>query len=588
MLKKWLKKIRAFLKAWINPTVVFFFIYAILLITPFLYSGDYALAGHDHHFHKHVIQQIGVALQGGRFPARVFPDFAYGFGYGIGIFYPPLSHIVGAVFTALPGFDVHLAVALVYMLGFFFSGYGFYRMMKYLGRSETAASIGGLLYMSIPYYLINVFYRDAYAEAFCAMLIPLVVIGMVQLVREKKFLLLALSYSAIIMAHNITALWILVFMILGCFAYIKHFMKRDVIIAGLKAVGITFLLTCFVYVPIIEHVFFNPGVAYLFSVVADNLQYDVPNNALNIGEMIYWPFGQSDISTSRFFDPILNQMFHNRMPLFIGAPLLIMFIASIIWPTTKSSNRLNAPFIVGALFCLFATTIWFPWAYLPNLLLNIQFPWRLLMFAGLFICVVAADLFTKIPTKYIKFPIIVIALVGFYYMVRIVSPVPVEPKITQPAEFIGVDMAVEYNPTPFYWDSQEQLLERGKKPLRQDGAPIKIYDFERHQGGKLSFNIDAEEPGLHHVELPLFFYKGYRAEFFPSDGGKRKILPAVPNERALVEISVPDSGSVRVRYAGTIADKVATTISITTLFLIILFALVPPGLIFRRFYRSGK
>ena len=551
----------------INPTVVFFFIYAIILVSPLLYSGVNALETHDFHFHKHIIQQMGIAFQGGQFPARIAPDMAYGFGYGVGIFYPPLAHWVGYIFSLIPGFDVHMASAAVYFMIYFFSGYAFYKMMLYIGRTPSAAAIGGLLYMSMPYLIINVIYRDAYAEAFCFMLLPLIVIGLSKLAREKKFMMLTLSFSAIVMTHNITAIYTFIFMAIGCLIYYKHFIKRDVIIAGLKAAGLTALLSLVAIVPIIEHRFFAPDVVYHIFGTAENLKTSVHANALQFGQLIYWPFGQTGMSWSLFTEDYHNQLFHNRMPIFIGAHMLLLFLAAILWPSSKQTLRGNLPSIFAAVLLLFATTAWFPWRLLPYFLLNIQFPWRLLFFAGFLICIVAADSFSKMSVRNIKFPMIIIAIIGVYYTVRIASPIPVKPKITpEAAAVIGVDWAVEYNPSPFIWKSGP-LLARGNKPLMQHGH-ARVSNFERDRAGRLSFDINATDGAPDLIELPLFYYKGYQVLF------NSKILPNFANERGLVTIRVSESGHIKTRYVGTMADRIATAISFITLLGIIGYAVV--------------
>lgn len=563
------EKIYDYLAARINPTVVFFFIYAIFLISPFLYGGPNALEGHDFHFHKHVIHQMGLAFDGGQFPARIMPDLAFGFGYGIGIFYPPLAHLAGYLFSLLPSFDIHMAVTAVYFMVYFFSGYAFYKMMLYIGKTKSAAAIGGLLYMSAPYLIINILYRDAYAEAFCFMFLPLVLIGLVKLVREQKILMLALSFSAIAVTHNITTLYTLVFILLGCLVYFRHFMKRKVIIAGLKAAGLVLLLAAFAIIPIIEHRFFNTGVIYNTFSTAKHLVWTVPQNALQIGQLLYWPFGQSTLHWSLYTSEFHNQLFHNRMPIFIGAHLLLLFMAAVLWPSSKRTLRANIPAASAALLALFATTVLFPWQWVPQTLLHIQFPWRLFSFAGFFICIVAADVFSQISAKNLKFPMAAIALIGMFYTVRIASPIPVKPKMTPEAGAnIGVEEAPEYNPSPFIGGSGP-LMERGNMPLAKHGHAA-VSNFERDRSGRLSFSVDMLENTPDIIELPLLYYKGYQVRFIPRDGGSARILPNFANERGMVAVRADSSGTLKTRYRGTPADKIATSVSLAALLLLII------------------
>lgn len=567
-----LEKILDFFSARINTTVLFFFIYAIFLISPFLYAGANTLAGHDYLFHQLITQQIGVAMDGGQFPARVMPDMAFGFGYGTGIFYSQLPHLASYLFSRLPFFDVHSAIVLVYFLGYFFSGYAFYKMMLYLGKTESSAAVGGLLYMSLPYHIIDVFYRNAYAEAFCFMLLPLVLMGFVKLVKEQKILMLALSFSAIALSHNITALYTFIFLLVGCLFYFKSFLDRKVIIAALKAAGLVLLLTGFFIVPFIEHRFFNThGTSYQVFILGDQLAKSVLENIVQIGQLFYWPFGQNDLRYTSFIDPAYNAQFHYRMPLFVGAYLLLLFAAAVLWPSSRKGLRANLPFVFLGLLTLFATTAYFPWHRVPGILLNIQFPWRLLIFAGFFICIAAADVFSKISVRETRFALVAVAIVGMFYTVRIVSPLPIKPKfsdrmVSQIDSLHGQVGSGEYFPAPARW-SYQQYLERKKTPLRRHGH-ADISEFKREKNGRFSFAVNMEKDARDEIELPLFYYMGYDIRFFPAAGGPARAVRYYENERGMATIRAEGSGTIKAGYRGTAADRISTAVSLAALFLI--------------------
>jgi len=565
------RKVYDFAAARINTTVVFFFIYSFFLISPFLYGSTGVIMAHDYPFHHNIVYQLGLAFDGGQFPARIMPGMAAGWGLGTGIFYPPLSHFTAYLINLLPFFNINTAIIAVYFLGYFFSGFAFYKMMKFLGRTESAAAVGGLLYMSLPYHIINATYRGAYGEAFCFMFLPLVLMGVVKLVREQKILLLVLSFSGLVLSHNITALYTLIFIALGCLVYYKSFLKKEVIVACLKAAALVLLLTCFFTVPLIEHTLF--GSDYMFQSYGDNLKNLVVNSGLTIANLFYWPFGQDEIQQSWLASANLQ----GRMPLFVGMHLLLLFVGAVVWPSSKENGRSDFPFILGALFALFATTVYFPWGVMPYIFQYIQYPWRILMFAGFFICVVAADMFSDMSTKGVRFALVVLACVGAFYTAKIASPLSIAHDTSDWSQLSKHDImrniGGENFPARGFWHLRNNF-DKKIAPSSINGHSV-ISEFKHENNGQMSFNINAKSDNCDEIELPLFYYMGYEIKFVPKNGGAGIVIPYVEDGHGFVSVQTCGSGLIKAGYKGTVSDRIATIISFLTLVLI-------GGLMFKR------
>jgi len=568
---EWTRKAYDFAAARMNPTVVFFFIYGFFLISPFLYGGTSVIMAHDYPFHHNIVYQLGLAFDGGQFPARIMPSMAAGWGLGTGLFYPPLSHFAAYLINLLPFFNINTAIIAVYFLGYFFSGFAFYKMMKFLGKTESTAAIGGLLYMSLPYHIINATYRGAYGEAFCFMFLPLILMGVVKLVKEQKILLLVLSFSGLMLSHNITALYTLIFIALGSIVYYKSFLKKEIIVACLKAAALMLLLTCFFTIPLIEHAL--SGTDYAFQSYGDNLKDLVASSGLTIANLFYWPFGQNGIQYSWLSSDNLQ----GKMPLFVGMHLLLLFVGALLWPSSKKNGRSNSPFVLGALFALFATTAYFPWGSMPYILQYIQYPWRILMFAGFFICVVAADMFSDMSAKGVKFALVVLACVGAFYTAKIASPLSITHDTSGRNQLsthdIARNMGGENFPTKALWHLRDNF-DKKIAPSSMRGHST-ISDFKREDNGNMSFNIKAKSDNCDEIELPLFYYIGYEIRFILENGDAGIVIPYVENDHGFISVQTCGSGLIKAGYKGTISDRIATIISFLTLVLI-------GGLIFRR------
>ena len=568
------EKAYGFVIARTNMSIVFFFIYALFLIAPFLYSGPNVPAGNDYHWHHLIVHNIGLAFDGGQIPPRVMPDvMGFGFGYGTGIFYSQLPHFVTWVISRLPLFNVHSAITAVFFLCYFFSGYTFYKMMRYMGKTESAAVIGGLLFMSLPYHIMDVFYNNALSQMFCSILLPLVLMGFLKLVREQKIMILVLSFSAIVLSHNITALYTFLFLVAGCLVYARSFMNRRVFVAGIKAAVLVLLLTAFFTVPIMEHVFFNAhGDGYQAFALGDNLRNFAVGKALHVAQLFYWPFGHAGFAN--------HDALRNGSPVFIGAHLILLFVVAVLWPSSRKNLRANTPFILAALALVFATTIYFPWRSVPYIFLNVQYPARLLSGAGFFICIVAADVFSRMSARETRLSMIVIALVGMFYTTRIASILPIRPKFTEGDvslkgnRFYGNYNSVaggEYLPKKVRWNNQA-YLNWPKTPYTL-WKRVTLSGFRREKNGRFSFDIDSDVRD--EIGFPIFYYMGYEIKFTPVAGGPTRVLDYYENHSGFVTTGNPGKGSVKVRYKGTAADRTATIISFLTLFLIICYAVVP-------------
>jgi uncharacterized membrane protein YfhO len=103
--------------------------------------------------------------------------------------------------------------------------------------------------------------------------------------------------------------------------------------------------------------------------------------------------------------------------------------------------------------------------------------------------------------------------------------------------------------------SSEYIEKRGDKIACLHNETT-VSRFVRQRNG-LSFLLQTSQ--IETLELPLIYYKGYRAEL---DG---KTLDLTESPDGLVEITAGDSGIANVYYAGTVIQKISVWITLLSL-----------------------
>ena len=165
--------------------------------------------GGDSPFLLQRVHQFATAIGDGHFPVRWMPDANYGYGYPFFNYYAPLSIAVAAFFR-LFDFSYVLAIKLAQLAGFLLAGWGMYQLARRWLGNDWGGLLAAAAYTLAPFHMVNVYVRgDSLAEFWAMALYPLVLLAADEAVNRpdrRSMLLLAISYAALILSHNISAL----------------------------------------------------------------------------------------------------------------------------------------------------------------------------------------------------------------------------------------------------------------------------------------------------------------------------------------------------------------------------------------------
>ena len=188
--------------------------------------------------HVHNMQQFDKSLRSGLLQPRWFSEVNNGYGSATLNYYQRGLYYLTSLGHLLTG-DWWWGIFLVCIFALAGSGLSFYFLASQF-YSKTASITGALLYMLLPYHLLNLYWRGALAELLGYVLLPLITLFAVRLGRRgrlRHYALFGLFYGLYLMTHMPTG--ILLTYMLAFFAVVWAAKERDLKVGLRLAVGMT-------------------------------------------------------------------------------------------------------------------------------------------------------------------------------------------------------------------------------------------------------------------------------------------------------------------------------------------------------------
>ncbi len=392
----------------LNPYAVLAVLLAIFALWPLLAPG-YFYASHDGRHSVFYVTMFDEAIRDGALWPRWAMHHNAGYGYPTFIVQAPLA-FYAAEFFVLLGFGITTAVKLTWAAGFLVGGWGMFWLIRDWGlgtgdskfaqspvpapQSMIPALLAALLYIFIPYHLLDAYVRAALAETTLMAWFPWVFLAFERLIVggsrsgwQTRLLLAALAYAGVILTHVIALiaftpllvafilfrLWSVrqpdnsQFTIRNSQFFLQVFLSAAAGIAAILLSAI-FLLPLLAEGPLLDQ-----------SVYTDNT-YSYTRHWVQFSQFFdpFWGYGFSD-------DPAGA---NDGMGFQVGLVVLLLALANGygLWRDRRRRSRgwqLEAFLLVISAAILFLIT---PaaapiWRLLPMVEV-IQFPWRLLALSG--------------------------------------------------------------------------------------------------------------------------------------------------------------------------------------------------------------
>lgn len=550
-----------------NKVYQYLFFFGVFMILFFIMLYFYPLhEGHDIQSHYGRLSALYQAIKDGSFPVYFDQSMVDGYGFATRYFYGDLVLLPFAILIPYIGtIGAYQTMMIFYSL---LCGLLTFIATDKVFKNKYIAFICTILFVFSYYRLYDVYNRAAVGETICLTFFPLVFWGAYEIIKGdyKKWYIITIGFAMMIFAHvntpAIVAFTLVIFLLFNYKAFVKE-PKRlyYLILAG----AVTVLLTAYFIFPLFEQLLSNE-----FYFNTDNGRRLTSN--VVFGEPMKYII-RGLFSGATYVVPEIAGL---------GIVLTIMVCTRIFVFKDAEVKRADLYLIIG-LICLFIVSPFYPWRTFPfNVIGFIQFSWRFYSVATFIFCIAASVYYFKalktdrrrylagIPLLFIL-TVVVISNSGQVFSNE--RPVSVVTKPTVENEYFlyGGDYMPSRIP-----NINTFFAERGNDSIRTVNASTKIINFKRDLR-TISFDISEYTPEkrLEFAELPLVYYKGYKAEIRPiMDVKTFPQLKVEQSENGLVQIPINQTGHVKVWFGGTFIQNISPYITLIVSILLTIYIIL--------------
>ncbi len=525
-----------------------------ILMLPYIFK-DFLGIEHDTFFHVSRIEQLSKAIQHGNFIPAVYPSENNNYGYASPLFYSDFFLILPALLH-LCGFSLTFCYKCIVFIASFISIFTMIIFTSHITKKRSITWISGCAYLFSNYRITDIYVRGALGEIFAFSFLPLMLLGLYQIIEEEKysFFPLTLSLTCLALSHNLTFLFASVLCAILVILSINKLTKKKILCISISIL-FAFLLSCFFTLPMIEQLR-----SQSFIVDYYGQSSDLASHSMNL-----WQY----FVNQTVFGYSGNQ-YDASMTMTVNIGWFLTFVPMTYFFVKKKDPFVLKMLIVGYI-CMLLPSSLLPWDIIP--LKIIQFPWRFNTLAMLLLSVPSAigisDLFHQ---KSIQLCILIVLCGECIYHVMpafdrtfgMTSQTTwqdiLDGKLCDPyysAYYVRVELAGgDYLPlnAPDFRGRSTAI----KNANNQDLDISYTIDYDN-----LTFSTDTLEYDMQLV-MPKTWYRGYTV-YQIKDGKQTKVI-CTANQEAMVTFYVQKDCTYIVTYEDTLLRKTCLWISFISLF----------------------
>lgn len=466
-------------------------IISIPIILPYLRTGYFPT--HDGEWAVIRLSDMYREIKDLQFPARYSGYLNFEYGYPLFNFAYPLPYYIGLIFVALK-FGFVNSIKILFSLSVILSFFSMFILSSSVWKNKWGGFISSVLYIYVPYRLVDLYVRGSIGESLSFVLFPLILFGIKRIYDNKSvsnIFLVGFLYSLLIMTHNIMTV---LFGLIIIFIVIAALMGKKINFVFRLFLSLIFalILSAFFWIPAI----FEKNLILLSKIpIANRDIYFVKPMELVIPK---WGYG---VPT----DP-------NGFGYQIGLTLLAVFfiaLALLISSLLKKRYKDSMTALFLTLSTLLISLLFFSptsiiWSHVP-LLSEINYPWTLLAIV-IFLISLLAGYFTKFG-KYFILLGVGIAIVSIILFIPHAKP---ESYVNRGDSFYTTNQATTTSSNEFMplWVKKQPDKSFNQKVEIETGT-VKNLSYNSR---KISFSLDL--PRNEKVRINTIYYPGWN---FKSD-----------------------------------------------------------------------
>lgn len=475
------------------------------------------------------------------------------FGYGTWLFYPKLPHLLGAYLYKI--FDIYTSMKIVYFIITFLSAITIYVLSKKIFNNKKIAFLSSIIYITIPYHICEIYIRDAFAENFMFLAVPLIFLGLYNLLDndyKKFYIYFILGYVIGMYSHLVSMVFCTIFVALFILYHHKCFFSKEKIkslfISTIIVIGLTlpFLTT------VIEYKLLNEYTVFL------------SDSFTNRATLVYRSISFKDLFIGK---PIYDDI----MPYFNIMTIILTLITTIqvILNKTKYKSKL-LPMLLYIILLINLVCSKLIWNNIPEIFLMLQFPWRLLVFMSVFISLYApvcllTDLKINIPKIFNK---IIYSMIICLVLIEGVNNI----KYYSNEEYTE-DYVLSSKLAMGYQQEYLPLKTNNARYFRTTYLEKRKMEIVSDNNTKISI-ISSSFPNLKFevkklkektkIEIPRIYYLDYILK--DKDGNKVKLTMS---KYGMLEADIIKEGKYELYHKNTLIETISNIIGVATLIFVI-------------------
>ncbi len=521
-------------------------ILSIPAISPFFHEGYFPT--HDGEWAIVRLTDMFRELKDFQIPPRYSGNLNFGYGYPLFNFTYPFPYYLGFFLNQLNLGFVD-SIKILFAASVPLSGLAMFYSAKTLWGGTLSGFVSGVLYMYLPYRLVDLYARGSLGESLSFVLFPAILFFILKVFKHGKIIYIILAgliFGILVLTHNIMAVYFSLFLVLFFLGRFLFISKKNIFLA-LSSIALGLGISTFFWLP----AFLEKKYILLSQIpIADrNLYY------VSLEQLLFSPFGYGTPTDSNSFTYQLG------LPHLILLFVVILYLIISIMKNYKEKKvlNMNVPIIIMIIFLFIflqfkeSKILW----TLP-LLTEINYPWTLLGPLGFLISIIGGFLVTQ---KYIKLLALVLSFIAIILYLPYAKPINYIDRVD---DFYLTNDATttssnELMPLWVKKIPSERLKEKVKIIKGVGRVENVVYNSR-----KIAFDVLAEEEAK--IRVNTIYYPGWNAKV-----NAQNTEITYDNEKGVMDIKIPKGeNKVELNFSETPLRLTADIISAFTFIIIIL------------------